>query len=145
MTQTTGTQQAAQAAFDAYVYGMALDGTEVTLIGRGEDRSAYLIGGTVYKVGYRDSANVADHANLTAARAAGHAWAPRSELYYAVDEFGRNVPVMAMPYIEDDGSEMAPETEAAFRATAGAQVDRIGGNYVVVNGQPVVLDGCTLS
>ena len=145
MTQTTGTQQAAQAAYDTYAYDFALDDTEVTLIGRGEDRSAYLIDGTVYKVGYRDSANEADHAALTAAREAGHEWAPTTALYYAVDEFGRRVPVMAMPHFEDDGSEMSPEVAANLRRTAGTQVDRIGGNYVVVSGMPVVLDGCTLS
>lgn len=146
MTQTLRPTQAdAQAAYEMHAYGESLDGTHVLHVGEGEDRSAYLVNGVVYKVGRRDSANVADHDALSAARAAGFAWAPATALLSAVGEFGEFHPVLAMPYLVDDDSDVPDELLAQFRLETGGQVDRIGGNWVAIAGRPWVIDGCTLA
>jgi hypothetical protein len=114
-------------------------------IGRGEDRTAYLVNGVVYKVGIRPSANRDDHDTLSSARAAGMPWAPQTSLYELVDNYGDPCPVLAMPYLPDDGSVPDPALLAEMHAQTGGQVDRIGGNYVVRAGQPIVIDGCTVA
>jgi hypothetical protein len=130
-------------AFEAYAtYHHAGDARQ---IGRGEDRTAYLINGVVYKIGHRQSANRYDHDTLSTARAAGARWAPESALYTVVGMYDETWTVMAMPYLVDDGTDADPEALAEMHAQTGGGVDRIGGNYVVIASQPVVIDGCTVA
>ena len=53
---------------------------------------------------------------------------------------------LAMTYLEDDGTSSDPELMAEMRAQArsrnGDPVD--GTNYVVIGGQPIVIDFCTV-
>jgi hypothetical protein len=56
---------------------------------------------------------------------------------------GDDVAVLAMPYLESDGSTADPALMAEMQAQAGGQVD--GTNYVVIAGQPVVIDFCTVN
>lgn len=71
-------------------------------------------------------------------------WAPETTLYELVDNYGDPCPVLAMPYLPDDGSVPDPALLAEMRAQTGGQVDRLGGNYVVRDGRPYVVDGCTV-
>jgi hypothetical protein len=139
-TQTAhiGTRDGAVTAYLAY---RGVGWAEV--IGQGEDRTAYLVDGVVYKVGRRMTANPYDHGILTAWRAAGAPWAPESSLYAVADEYGEEWPVMAMPCLLDDGSTAEPAALATMHEQTGGQVDR--GNYAVIKGQPIVLDGCTVA
>lgn len=112
-------------------------------VGQGEDRTAYRLNGVVYKVGRRASANRYDHALLEEARQAGRPWAPPSSLYEVRSEYGDEVPVIAMPYLVDDGSTPAPGTLEEMWADTGGQYYVDSDNYVVIGGQPIVIDGCT--
>ncbi|GHE31743.1 hypothetical protein GCM10017673_38120 [Streptosporangium violaceochromogenes] len=131
----------ALAAFYAY---MRVEWDErVQKIGQGEDRCAYLVDGVVYKMGPRATANPYDHATLEAARRAGLPWAPPSELFQLVNKYsGEEWSIMAMPYIQDDGTDPDPDAMARMREETGGQVDFT--NYRTIGGQPVVIDGCTV-
>jgi hypothetical protein len=138
-----GNAEDARSAVLAYALGYE---PGVEEIGSGEDRTAYLINGVVYKVGRRASANPYDHATLQRAYEAGLPWAPPSSLYTVVDQYGEEVPVMAMPLLEDDGTEPDPDKLAELYRQTGDRRDRIDrGNYVVVGGQPIVFDGCCVT
>jgi hypothetical protein len=143
MTKRVGTRQDARTALVIHTLGGLDRDIDFEVVGSGEDRTAYLIAGTVYKVGRRASANRYDHATLTAAREAGMAWAPVTTLY-DFELYGDPIPVLAMPYLPDDGTEPDPALVAEMHAQTGGQVDRIGGNWVSRQGRPVVLDGCTV-
>lgn len=141
MHMTQGTATDARAAALCHLYGDSADAAE---IGRGEDRTAYLLNGVVYKIGSRPTANPYDHETLAAARNAGMPWAPETTLWRWTDQYGDEITILAMPYLTDDGTEPDPTALAAMHAQTGGGVDRIGGNYVVIAGQPVVVDGCTV-
>lgn len=151
MTET-GSLQDAHAAYLEHVEWMGLharigdtsaDG-RFTLIGIGEDRHVYRCGGVVYKVGRRDTANHYDHRTQEQARALGYRWAPPASSLYVVPGDCGDVPVLAMPYLPDDGSDPDPDLLAEMHDQVGAEIDRIGGNYVVRNRQPTVVDCCTV-
>ncbi|MGI5213413.1 hypothetical protein [Plantactinospora sp. CA-290183] len=82
-------------------------------IGAGSQRTVYLdrATGTVYKVGL-DAANRQETATLTGLRARGVGHAPAATLYVVtVNELydgDREVTVVAMPYLPDDGSVPRP-------------------------------------
>ncbi|MFI6909785.1 hypothetical protein ACIBKY_51580 [Nonomuraea sp. NPDC050394] len=114
---------------------------EVQKIGQGEDRTAFLVNSIVYKLGSRASANAYDHQTLEAARRAGKPWAPPSCLFEITTEFGVQH-VMAMPYIVSDGTDADPDALARMFKDAGDEIDFT--NYSVINGQPIVIDGCTV-
>jgi hypothetical protein len=117
---------------------------QFTLVGRGEDRSVYRCGDVVYKVGSRPSANPYDHEVQEAARAAGCRWAPPASSLYRLAVPGGVDSVLAMPYIVDDGTRVDPELLAEMNAQTGGGVDALADNYMVVGGQPIVVDGCTV-
>jgi hypothetical protein len=123
-------------------------GWQISLAGQGEDRCAWRIGDVVYKVGKRDSANRYDHATGEEARRRGYRWAPpASTLYEVPGRWGETVPVLAMPYLEGDGTEADAALESEMQAQAGPDRHGIavdGTNYVVIGGQPVVIDCCTV-
>ena len=50
--------------------------------------------------------------------------------------------MLAMPYLEDDGTSPDPELMAEMQDQAGGGVD--GTNYVVIGGQPIVIDFCAV-
>jgi hypothetical protein len=162
MDEPVGTSCDAWAAF-LYHNGIWLEDYDwrITLAGRGEDRYAYLIGDVVYKVGEKDTANRYDHATGAEARRRGYRWAPPASTLYEVPDLyadDQTVPVLAMPYLESDGTDADPELEAEMHQQAGegraphcSRVDcwcRYAvddTNYVVIGGQPVVIDCCTVS
>ena len=112
--------------------------------GAGEDRTVYRVGGTVYKIPTRPTANPYDHGTQEEARRRGYRWAPAASTLWTVrDIYDDDVDVLAMPYLEDDGSSPGPALMAEMQAQAGDGVD--GTNYVVIAGQPVVIDFCTVS
>lgn len=140
-------------AFAVYLHHNAMwdeqYGPLITLAGQGEDRCAWRIGNTVYKVGKRASANRYDHATGTEARRRGYRWAPpASTLHEIPDRWGGTTPVLAMPYLESDGSDPDPVLEAEMHAQAGPNRHGIavdGSNYVVIARQPIVIDCCSVS
>jgi hypothetical protein len=138
-----GCERDAQEALLRHTAGNYGLGAGATPIGSGEDRTAYLVNGIVYKIGTRRSANRYDHETLSDARAAGLRWAPESSLYELVDQYGDEWPVMAMPYLVADGTDPDPDLLAEMNAQTGGEVDWT--NYVVLAGQPIVIDGCTVS
>ena len=143
-SERQGSQVDARRAMLHHFHGYFFADADVSVVGSGEDRTAYRIGETVYKVGDRQSANVYDHEALTAAREAGMPWAPATTLYRVTGEYGDEITVLAMPYLADDGSEPDPAALAEMHTQTGGQVDRLGGNYVVISGCPIVVDGCTV-
>ena len=114
----------------------------IDYLASGEDRTVYIADGIVYKVGSRDTANPYDHEVQQEARARGYRWAPpASTLWTVTTEYG-DEEVLAMPYLEDDGTNADPQALAEMHEQTGGGVDR--SNYVVIDGQPVVFDGCTV-
>ena len=112
--------------------------------GKGEDRTVYRVGDVAYKIPTRLTANPYDHHVQEEARRRGYRWAPAaSALWHVRDPYGDDVDVLAMPYLEDDGSTADPALMAEMQAQAGGAVD--GTNYVVIAGQPVVIDFCAVS
>ena len=112
--------------------------------GAGEDRTVYRVGNVAYKIPTRPTANPYDHQMQEAARQRGYRWAPAaSTLWTFTDQYGDQVTVLAMPYFESDGSTADPALIAEMQHQAGGQVD--GTNYVVIAGQPVVIDFCTVN
>jgi hypothetical protein len=112
--------------------------------GAGEDRTVYRIGEVAYKIPTRPTANPYDHHMQEEARRRGYRWAPAaSTLWTFTDLYGDDVAVLAMPYLESDGSTAAPALMAEMQEQAGGQVD--GTNYVVIAGQPIVIDFCTVN
>jgi hypothetical protein len=67
-------------------------------------------------------------------------WARQPSLYEIRNEWSNECPVMAMPYLPDDGSPHGPEAWPAMRAQTGGQVDWIGGNVVSRAGLPLCPD-----
>ena len=118
---------------------------DIQYVASGEDRHVYRIGDVVYKIPARLTANPYDHATQERARQFGYGWAPpASSLHEITDPMGGDtVPILAMPYLTDDGTEIDPQALASMHAQTGGQVDR--GNYIVRNGQPIVIDCCTVS
>lgn len=116
--------------------------------GAGEDRTVYRVGDIVYKIPTRPSANPYDHHTQEEARRRGYRWAPPASTLWKVRDgvWGVDVDVLAMTYLEDDGTSPDPELMAEMRAQArsrnGGPVD--GTNYVVIGGQPIVIDFCTV-
>lgn len=106
-------------------------------IGRGEARTVYQVGQTVYKIGTH-RANEWEHHMLTAWRAAGAAWAPPTTMY-EVDLPDRIASVLAMPYIPDDGGEPGSEQLAEIRRAAPQVYVR--DNVRVHGGQAWLIDG----
>lgn len=117
----------------------APDGWE--FIASGSHRSVYVdyCTDTVYKVGL-DGANRNEYDALTAARLAGHAWAPAVDIYEVTvtDRFGREIEctVIAMPYLPEDGSV---EHDGVVIACAGA-FDLNSDNVVANGGQLWLID-----
>lgn len=107
-----------------------------TIIGRGESRTAWLIGGVVYKVG-RDAVNEVEHDRLTAWRMAGAGWAPATTLYRGTGVDGDPATVLAMPYLPDDGL-VDPATLAVIKQIAPQTCRE---NYVNHAGQTWLIDG----
>jgi hypothetical protein len=115
----------------------------VTLIGKGEDRYAYLLHGVVYKIGTRASANRYDHETQVEARRRRYRWAPTaSTLYEVPDEWRIPVPILAMSYHPDDGTTPDPAALADMMRQSGGGVDPT--NFTVTNRQPIVIDFCTV-
>lgn len=102
-------------AYHAY-HEAEQDTAVVQKIGRGQNRTAYLVGGIVYKMDGWPPENVHDHQILQRARRAGMPWAPPSALFELQDSNGRKEYVMAMPYFVNDGSAPDPEAMALMRA-----------------------------
>lgn len=112
--------------------------------GAGEDRTVYRIGNVAYKIGRRATANPYDHRTQEEARRRGYRWAPAASTLWTIDdlEWDERVPVLAMPHLESDGTTADPALMAEMQAQAGDGID--GTNYVVIGGQPVVIDFCTV-
>lgn len=119
-------------------------GNDITIAGQGEDRTVYRIGDIAYKVGRRPTANPYDHAGQEEARRRGYRWAPPASTLWTVHDglYDEDCPVLAMPYLEGDGTEADPALMAEMQAQAGGKID--GTNYVIIGGQPVVIDFCTV-
>ncbi|MER5325157.1 hypothetical protein [Streptosporangium roseum] len=66
-------------------------------IGRGQNRTAYLVGGIVHKVDEWPPENLHDHRILQRARHAGMPWAPPSALFELEDGNGRKQYVIVLP------------------------------------------------
>ena len=112
--------------------------------GAGEDRTVYRVRDIAYKIPTRPTANPYDHHMQEEARRRSYRWVPAASTLWRVrDLYGDDVDVLAMPYLESDGSTADPALMAEMQDQAGAQVD--GTNYVVIAGQPVVVDFCTVS
>ncbi|MEV7011925.1 hypothetical protein [Streptosporangium sp. NPDC051022] len=124
-------------AYHAY-HEAEQDTAVVQKIGRGQNRTAYLVGGIVYKMDGWPPENVHDHQILQRARRAGMPWAPPSALFELEDSNGRKEYVMAMPYFVNDGSAPDPEAMALMRAQTNNQPGDT--NYRVVEGKPIVID-----
>ncbi|MFD8556060.1 hypothetical protein ACFV1N_02080 [Streptosporangium canum] len=107
-------------------------------IGRGQNRTAYLVSGIVYKVDGWPPENVHDHRIPQRARHAGMPWAPPPALFELEDGGGYKQYVMAMPYFVNDDSAPDIEAMALLRAQTNNQLDDT--NYRVVGGKPVVID-----
>jgi hypothetical protein len=137
-------QDAQLVLFFHYGYDILDEGDlEPERVGAGEDRVAYRLGNVVYKVGSRQSANPYDHDAQCEARLRGYRWVPEwSELYELENEYGDPCPILAMPYLEDDGSVADPQLYAEMQAQGGGQIDHT--NYVVISGQPFCFDFCTV-
>ncbi|GAA3821148.1 hypothetical protein GCM10022226_46780 [Sphaerisporangium flaviroseum] len=124
-------------AYHAF-YEVKWDTAYVQKIGCGQNRTAYLVGGIVYKVDGWLPENLHDHRMLQAARQSQMPWAPPSALFELEDRNGRKKYVMAMPYFVNDGSAPDPEAMALMRMQTNNQLDDT--NYRVVGGKPVVID-----
>jgi hypothetical protein len=125
-------------AYHAF-YEVEWDTTVVQKIGHGQNRTAYLVGGIVYKVdAWWAPENVHDHGILQTARRAGMPWAPPSALFELEVRDGRKLYVMAMPYFVNDGSAPDPEAMVLMCAQTNNQLDDT--NYRVIEGKPVVID-----
>ena len=121
--------------------------------GSGEDRTVYRIGNVAYKIGRRATANPYDHRTQEEARRRGYRWAPAASSLFTVHDgvWDEDYDVLAMPYLEGDGSEADPALMAEMQSQAragdgqGRGRDEIDGtNYVIIAGQPVVIDFCTV-
>ena len=111
--------------------------------GAGEDRTVYRVGGTAYKIPTRPTANPYDHHMQEEARRRGYRWAPAaSALWTFADAWGDEVAVLSMPYLQSDGSTPNADLMAEMQAQSGGGVD--SANYIVIAGQPVVIDFCTV-
>jgi len=112
--------------------------------GAGEDRTVYRVGNVAYKIPTRATANPYDHRMQEEARRRRYRWAPAASALWTIHDgvWDEDVAVLAMPYLEDDGSRPDPALMAEMQAQAGGGVD--GTNYVVIAGQPVVIDFCTV-
>ena len=113
-------------------------------LGAGEDRTVYRVGDTAYKIPTRPTANPYDHHMQEEARRRGYRWVPAASALWSVRDYldDEDVAVLAMPYLEDDGTSPDPELMAEMKAQSGGGVD--GTNYVVIAGQPVVIDFCAV-
>lgn len=107
------------------------------VIGDGESRRAWLIGGVVYKVG-RASASEYEHEALTAWRLADAGWAPPTSVYHLVDGYGDPVTVLAMEYLPDDGSPLDEVTLAAIKVAAPQTCRE---NVTAIDGRTYLIDG----
>lgn len=115
--------------------------------GAGEDRTVYRVGGVAYKIGTRPTANPYDHRTQEEARRRGYRWVPAASALWTVHDgvWGEDVTVLAMPYLESDGSVPDPALMAEMQAQANPGGDAVDyTNYVVIAGQPVVIDFCTV-
>jgi hypothetical protein len=116
----------------------------------GEDRTVYRVGDVVYKVPRsRLTANLYDHRTQEEARRRGYRWAPPASTLWKVHDgvWDQDVDVLAMPYLEDDGSAPDPVLLAEMQAQTGLNKHGIAvdsSNYVVIGGQPIVLDFSTV-
>ena len=136
---TVGT---AEMAIDAVNTRYGFGSGRICYLASGEDRTVYIADGVVYKIGSRDTANPYDHEVQQEARARGYRWAPpASTLWTVTDQYG-DEEVLAMPYLEDDGTEPDPRALAEMHEQTGGGVD--WENYVVIGGQPIVFDCCTV-
>lgn len=114
-------------------------------VGSGEARTCWLLDGVVYKVAHlgRESANVHEHEVFTAWRAAGARWAPETSLHWvpwpSPAMAGELVPVVAMPYLPDNG-DLDEATMAEIRRDATGP-DLWSGNCVHHGGQTYLIDG----
>ncbi|HEY9473019.1 MAG TPA: hypothetical protein VIS06_04100 [Mycobacteriales bacterium] len=113
----------------------------LNLIGQGEARECWLIGGVVYKVARwgRESANAYEHQVLSAWRAAGAEWAPATTLWTVRCPIrGELIPVVAMPYLPDDGP-LDRDAVAQIREQAASELWE--GNCQQHNGRVWLVDG----
>ena len=117
--------------------------------GAGEDRTVYRVGSVAYKIPTRPTANPYDHRMQEEARRRGYRWAPAASALWTVHDevWEENVAVLAVPYLESDGSAPDPVlmTEMQAQATSRSGDDIDGTNYVVIAGQPIVIDFCTVT
>lgn len=112
-------------------------GQNLKRIGGGEARSAWLVNGVVYKFG-RDSANRHEHEVLSAWRATGATWAPKTTLWTGTDWSGGEYAIVAMEYLPDDGGPVDQETLAQIRRAAPQTCRE---NYVSHRGRTYLIDG----
>jgi hypothetical protein len=142
---TVGTLKDAVAIYCQHADGIADDRLGwVEACRSGEDRTVYRVGDVVYKIPTRPTANPYDHHAQEEARRRGYRWAPSASTVWCVRDYlgDEDVAVLAMPYLEDDGTSPDPELMAEMQAQAGGGVD--GTNYVVIGGQPIVIDFCAV-
>jgi hypothetical protein len=138
MTNTLGNQHDAWLAklSDTMSYCPCCN-TVADQIGRGEARRAYLINGVVYKVADRPGANRYEHEMLTQWREAGATWAPMTALF-EFELYGDDIPVVAMPYLPDDGGSVDMATLVEIKAAAPETCRE---NYVSHGGRTYLIDG----
>ena len=83
------------------------------------------------------------------ARRRGYRWAPAASALWIIHDgvWDEDVAVLAMPYLESDGSAPDPVLTAEMQAQAtGRSGDAVDGtNYVVIAGQPIVIDFCAVT
>lgn len=144
-----GTLQDAVAVYYQHVEDMIDDRLGwITPCGAGEDRTVYRVGDVAYKIPTRSTANPYDHHTQEEARRRRYRWAPSASTLWAVRDYlsSEDILVLATPYLEDDGTSPDPGLMAEMRAQArssnGDPVDAT--NYVVMAGQPIVVDFCTV-
>jgi hypothetical protein len=146
MSGTVGTHADAVAIYYQHEHDVTDDRLGwVEPCGSGEDRTVYRVGDVVYKIPTRPTANPYDHRTQTEARHRGYRWAPAASTLWTVRDgvWGEDVAVLAMPYLESDGTDPDPALMAEMKAQSGGTVD--GTNYVVIAGQPIVIDFCTVN
>jgi len=151
MTEQIGSQTEAQAAFEAAEmhrsFGEPIP-TEFLVAGRGRSRIALrsVASNAVYKVPCDTEleANGA-HDNRVESYTyrvewVGRDYCPQATLYWAADQYGDHVAVLAMEYLEDDGSEPENLGEVLSALTSLGALDLNDGNWVTRNGRAVVID-----
>jgi hypothetical protein len=151
MTEEIGSQAEAQAAFEAvemhHSFGEPIP-AGFAVVGRGRSRIALrsVASDVVYKVPC-DAALEANGAKDNRVESytyrvewAGRDYCPRATLHWATDQYGDHVAVLAMEYLENDGSEPRNLDEVLGALASLGALDLNNGNWITRDGKAIVID-----